>query len=170
MFSIAGEGLCVGRDSGEPVTGDYPGEHPYPFTGGTIRRVGVDVSGKPYIDLEREAAAMLARELGAVAFPGHCRLDRLLAETRTWPQALSPALIACSRRPGWVVRDCRQRVRVKGCRGLATGRKGEADDPGRCGSGCASKGGGRDRTCGCTGVKGTAGCPVNDRELPCVTS
>ena len=24
-FSIAGEGLCVGRDSGEPVTGDYPG-------------------------------------------------------------------------------------------------------------------------------------------------
>ena len=27
MFSVAGEGLCVGRDSGEPVTGDYPGDH-----------------------------------------------------------------------------------------------------------------------------------------------
>ena len=27
MFSLAGEGLCVGRDSGEPVTDDYPGEH-----------------------------------------------------------------------------------------------------------------------------------------------
>ncbi len=52
----------MGRDSGEPVTGDYPGEHPYPFTGGTIRRVAVDVSGEPYVDLEREAAAMLSRE------------------------------------------------------------------------------------------------------------
>ena len=29
MFSLAGEGLCVGRDSGEPVTGDYPGPHPH---------------------------------------------------------------------------------------------------------------------------------------------
>jgi len=62
LFSIAGEGLCVGRDSGEPVTGDYPGDHPHTFTGGTISRVAVDVSGEPYVDLEREAAAMLARE------------------------------------------------------------------------------------------------------------
>jgi hypothetical protein len=28
MFSLAGEGLCVGRDSGEPVTDDYPGPQP----------------------------------------------------------------------------------------------------------------------------------------------
>jgi hypothetical protein len=28
------------------------------FTGGTIKRVAVDVSGEPYLDLEREAAAM----------------------------------------------------------------------------------------------------------------
>ena len=62
LFSLAGEGLCVGRDSGEPVTSDYPGEHPYTFTGGTIKRVAVDVSGDPYVDLEREAQAMLARE------------------------------------------------------------------------------------------------------------
>ena len=62
MFSLAGEGLCVGRDSGEPVTPDYPGEHPHAFTGGTIKRVAVDVSGDPYVDLEREAQAMLARE------------------------------------------------------------------------------------------------------------
>ena len=27
-FSIAGEGLCVGRDAGEPVTDDYPGLAP----------------------------------------------------------------------------------------------------------------------------------------------
>jgi hypothetical protein len=52
----------VGRDGGSPVTGDYPGERPWPFTGGTIRTVAIDVSGEPYVDLEREAAAMLARE------------------------------------------------------------------------------------------------------------
>jgi hypothetical protein len=62
FFSLAGEGLTVGRDSGEPVTPDYPGEAPWPFTGGTLHRVAVDVSGEPYLDLEREAAAMLSRE------------------------------------------------------------------------------------------------------------
>ena len=55
-FMIAGEGLCVGRDSGAGVTDDYPGEQPWRFTGGTINRVAVDVSGEPYLDLEREAA------------------------------------------------------------------------------------------------------------------
>jgi arylsulfatase len=62
MFSLAGEGLCIGRDSGEPVTDDYPNGSAHHFTGGTIKRVAVDVSGDPYIDLEREAQAMLARE------------------------------------------------------------------------------------------------------------
>ena len=61
-FVIGGEGLCVGRDSGAGVTDDYPGEMPWRFTGGTINRVAVDVSGEPYIDLEREAQAMLMRE------------------------------------------------------------------------------------------------------------
>jgi arylsulfatase len=61
-FAIGGEGLCVGRDSGEPVTDDYPGPSPWRFTGGAIKRVVVNVSGKPYLDLEREAVAMLARE------------------------------------------------------------------------------------------------------------
>jgi arylsulfatase len=61
-FAIAGEGLNAGRDSGEPVTDDYPGESPWAFTGGTLHRVAVDVSGEPYVDLEREAVAMLARE------------------------------------------------------------------------------------------------------------
>ncbi|MGH1548315.1 arylsulfatase [Leifsonia poae] len=61
-FSIGGEGLCAGYDGGEPVTSDYPGRHPYTFTGGTLHRVVVDVSGKPYVDLEREAVAMMSRE------------------------------------------------------------------------------------------------------------
>ena len=45
-----------------PVTSDYPGADPHPFTGGTINRVAIDVSGEPYVDLEREAVAMMARE------------------------------------------------------------------------------------------------------------
>jgi arylsulfatase A-like enzyme len=61
-FSLAGEGLCVGRDSAEPVTDDYPGTPPWRFTGGTIRHVQVNVSGKPYVDLEHEAVAMMSRE------------------------------------------------------------------------------------------------------------
>jgi arylsulfatase A-like enzyme len=61
-FSLAGEGLCVGRDSAEPVTDDYPGTPPWRFTGGTIRQVQVNVSGKPYVDLEHEAVAMMSRE------------------------------------------------------------------------------------------------------------
>src|SRR4051812_23973447 len=61
-FSLAGDGLCVGRDSSDPVTHEYPGSSPWRFTGGTIRRVAIDVSGEPYVDLEREAVAMMARE------------------------------------------------------------------------------------------------------------
>jgi arylsulfatase len=61
-FSLVGEGLNVGKDPGEPVTDDYVGERPYAFTGGTIRQAIVDVSGEPFLDLETEALAMMARE------------------------------------------------------------------------------------------------------------
>ena len=61
MFGISGTGLAVGR-SVTAITDDYPGERPWHFYGGTLRLVAVDVSGEPYIDLEREAEAMLMRE------------------------------------------------------------------------------------------------------------
>ena len=61
-FNLCGEGLNVGRDGGAPVTEDYPGARPWAFTGGTISRVVVDVSGEPYIDLEKEAIAMMKRD------------------------------------------------------------------------------------------------------------
>jgi arylsulfatase len=61
-FPSGGDGLCVGRDSSDPVTNDYPGTAPWPFTGGTINRVAIDVSGEAYVNLEREAVAMMARE------------------------------------------------------------------------------------------------------------
>ena len=61
-FSLDGEGLCVGRDSGDPVTKDYPGERPWEFTGGTIKQVLVDVSGEPFVNVEHEAAMALMRD------------------------------------------------------------------------------------------------------------
>jgi arylsulfatase A-like enzyme len=61
-FSLAGEGLNVGRDGGEPVTDDYPGDSPWAFVGGTIHKVVVDVAGDPWVDLEKELAAAFARD------------------------------------------------------------------------------------------------------------
>ena len=61
-FNLCGEGLNIGRDGGAPVTGDYPGDRPWTFTGGKILQVVVDVSGEPYIDFEKEAIAMMKRD------------------------------------------------------------------------------------------------------------
>jgi hypothetical protein len=61
-FNLAGEGLNIGRDGGAPVTDDYPFERPWALVGATIDRVIVDVSGEPYLDLEKEALAMMARD------------------------------------------------------------------------------------------------------------
>src|SRR4030095_4767730 len=61
-FSLVGEGLNVGKDPGEPITDDYTGTSPYAFTGGTIKEATGDVSGDQFIDLEKEAVAMMARE------------------------------------------------------------------------------------------------------------
>jgi len=61
-FSLVGEGLNVGIDPGVPVTHDYPGTSPFKFTGGKIFRAIVDVSGEPFMDLEKEAIALMSRE------------------------------------------------------------------------------------------------------------
>ena len=60
-FGLSGTDLTVGRALSN-ITDDYPGERPWSFTGGAIKMVAVDVSGDPYVDLERAAAAMIARE------------------------------------------------------------------------------------------------------------
>ena len=61
-FSVAGEGFMVGRCAGAPLTPDYAGNHPWAFTGGTIGKVIVDVSGEAYKDLEMEAIAAFKRD------------------------------------------------------------------------------------------------------------
>jgi len=59
MFTLAGDGLCVGYDSGDNVSGQY--QNPGTFTGGRIQAVVIDVSKEAFIDLQREAAAAFAR-------------------------------------------------------------------------------------------------------------
>jgi arylsulfatase len=61
-FSLAGEGLNVGKEGGEPVTDDYPGDAPWGFVGGTIHKAVVDVSGEPFVDLAQEARMAFARD------------------------------------------------------------------------------------------------------------
>jgi len=60
MFSLVGDGLCVGRDSGSAVSPEY--RAPFAFVDGTIDRVIVDVSGDHYVDHEREVLAYIARD------------------------------------------------------------------------------------------------------------
>ena len=57
-FTLAGDGLCVGRDSGDAVSEDY--KTPGDFKGGTILGVGVTVEKKQYLDLEKLAHAAFA--------------------------------------------------------------------------------------------------------------
>ncbi|MBN6190117.1 sulfatase-like hydrolase/transferase [Aneurinibacillus sp. BA2021] len=59
-FTLCGDGLCVGWDSADPVSRQYGSD--FPFTGGKLLGVGIDVSAEQYLDLELEAAAMLSRE------------------------------------------------------------------------------------------------------------
>jgi hypothetical protein len=57
-FTLSGDGLCIGRDSGDAVSQEYdsPGE----FKGGNILFVAVTVEKGQYLDLEKLAAAAFA--------------------------------------------------------------------------------------------------------------
>lgn len=58
-FTLSGDGLCVGYDSGDAVSNAY--SSPGTFENGTIDFVGVTVEGTPYRDLELEAKRMLMK-------------------------------------------------------------------------------------------------------------
>ena len=59
-FTLSGDGLCVGYDSGDNVSEQY--RNPGRFTGGTIQGVAFDVSEEAYVDLNRDAAAAFATD------------------------------------------------------------------------------------------------------------
>jgi arylsulfatase len=58
-FTLSGDGLCVGYDSGDAVSSLY--KAPARFTGGTIQGVGVSVKGEPYVNLEAEAKRIMMK-------------------------------------------------------------------------------------------------------------
>jgi arylsulfatase A-like enzyme len=59
-FGLSGSALTIGRSGDDPVLSSITA--PAAFTGGTIKRVVANISGEHVADLEREAAAALARE------------------------------------------------------------------------------------------------------------
>lgn len=59
-FCLTGDGICVGRDSASAVSPEY--DAPFPFTGGTIEKVIVDVTGDHYVDHEAQVRAWLLKD------------------------------------------------------------------------------------------------------------
>ncbi|MFT4041441.1 MAG: arylsulfatase [Thermomicrobiales bacterium] len=59
-FSLAGDGLTIGRDSADPVSKEYGAG--FSFRGGHIQGVAVTVASDAYHDLELQAAAAMARD------------------------------------------------------------------------------------------------------------
>jgi arylsulfatase len=59
-FGLAGAGITVGRNGGSGVSSRF--KAPFAFTGGTIAQVTVDLSGRPYVDVEREVALAFSRD------------------------------------------------------------------------------------------------------------
>jgi arylsulfatase len=59
-FGLAGAAISVGRNGGSAVSSYY--KAPFTFTGGSIAQVTVDLSGRPYQDLEKELALAFSRD------------------------------------------------------------------------------------------------------------
>jgi arylsulfatase len=59
-FTLSGDGLCVGYDSGDAVSAEY--KTPGTFRGGTIQGVGITVEEASYEALELEAQRALSRD------------------------------------------------------------------------------------------------------------
>jgi arylsulfatase len=59
-YSLCGEGLCIGSDSGDAVSREYTGRNR--FSGGEIIEVLYDVSDDHYEDIELKFQAKLARD------------------------------------------------------------------------------------------------------------
>jgi arylsulfatase len=57
-FTLAGDGLCVGRDRSDAVSQEY--KSPAEFKGGTILGVAVNIGKEQYTNLEQKAAALMA--------------------------------------------------------------------------------------------------------------
>jgi hypothetical protein len=59
-YSLCGEGLCIGYDAGDAVSSEYKPK--FPFSGGRVIKVVYDIGADGYVDVERELAAVMARD------------------------------------------------------------------------------------------------------------
>src|SRR5262249_43974906 len=59
-FCVTGDGIAVGRDSGSAVTPEY--QAPFAFSGGTIDKVVVDLSGTPFVDHEAQVRGWFMKD------------------------------------------------------------------------------------------------------------
>jgi arylsulfatase A-like enzyme len=59
-FALCGEGLSVGRDTGDAVSEEY--KPPFSFTGGRIGKVEVSIGDDAYVNLEQQFSAAMARD------------------------------------------------------------------------------------------------------------
>jgi hypothetical protein len=57
----ADDGSVVGRETSDPVSFEY--KSPFPFKGGTIKQIVVNLTGKHVVDIECEAHMMLGEIL-----------------------------------------------------------------------------------------------------------
>lgn len=60
-FSLCGEGLCIGYDSGDAVSSAYAGDR-FTFKGGKLVKVVFDIADDAYVDVESHLAAAMARD------------------------------------------------------------------------------------------------------------
>jgi arylsulfatase len=60
MFSLCGEGLCIGYDSADTVSKEY--RKNFAFSGGEIKKVIFDLADDAYVDIEQQFAAAMARD------------------------------------------------------------------------------------------------------------
>jgi arylsulfatase len=60
-FSLCGEGLCIGYDSGDAVSSLYAGSS-FELTGGEIHKVTFDIADDAYVDVEAHLRAAMARD------------------------------------------------------------------------------------------------------------
>jgi arylsulfatase A-like enzyme len=59
-YALCGEGLCIGYDSGDAVSGEY--KAPATFSGGKVVKAIFDIADDHYVDVERRMAAAMARD------------------------------------------------------------------------------------------------------------
>jgi arylsulfatase len=59
-YALAGEGLCIGYDSGDAVSNAY--KSAFKFSGGEVEKVIFDVADDLYVDVEQKMAAAMARD------------------------------------------------------------------------------------------------------------